>query len=266
MRWQALPGDRADGVILKRVQLWSSGGGVQSAAIAALIVLGDLRPDLCVIVDTEREQSTTWKYMDEVISPAFKKVGRVLHRVPKSHFATVDLYGGKDGDTLLMPVFTNKSGEIGKLPTYCSTEWKERVVKRWANAQGCEAVDMWIGISADEKHRMRSSSDGKWSYRHPLIERAMNRGDCEALVKRMGWPQPPRSSCWNCPNHTAQEWRDIKENKPEDWAQAVKFDAEIRLKDQNAFLHHDCVPLKDADLSERNGVLFNHCDTGMCFV
>jgi enterochelin esterase-like enzyme len=45
--------------LTERTQLWASGGGVQSAAIAALIVQGKLRPDLAVIVDTEREQSTT---------------------------------------------------------------------------------------------------------------------------------------------------------------------------------------------------------------
>lgn len=37
--------------------LWSCGGGTQSAAIAALIVRGDLpKPDLSIIVDTERER------------------------------------------------------------------------------------------------------------------------------------------------------------------------------------------------------------------
>lgn len=251
----------------RRTQIWSSGGGTQSAAIAALIVLGELpKPDLAVIVDTEREQSTTWKYMDEVITPALAKVGLVLHRVKKSEFATVDLYGGADGETLLMPVFTNQSGEIGKLPTYCSNEWKTRVVRRWATAQGCKQADIWLGISADEKHRLKSGK-GKWGYKHPLVARGMNRNNCEILVvERMGWPKPPRSSCWNCPNHLQAEWRDIKENKPTDWSEAVKFDHEMRQIDPHAFLHPDCVPLDQADLSDKNGVLFQHCDSGMCFV
>lgn len=250
---------------MKRTQIWSSGGGVQSNAIAALLVLGELKSDLNVIVDTEREQSTTWKYMNEVTLPALAKVGLVIHRVPKSQFATVDVFGGAQGESILMPVFTNQSGDIGKLPTYCSQEWKTRVVRRWATARGVTECDMWLGISCDEKHRMKKSS-GKWGYAHPLIERGMNRGDCEALVSRMGWPPAPRSSCWNCPNHTQMEWRDIKENKPDDWVQAVQFDKQIRLRDPNAFLHSDCIPLDEADLSEHNGVLFSHCDTGMCFV
>lgn len=65
---------------MKRAQLWASGGGVQSAAIAALIVTGKIRPDLAIIVDTEREQSTTWRYMDEVISPALQSVGNSKSR------------------------------------------------------------------------------------------------------------------------------------------------------------------------------------------
>ena len=54
-----------------RIQLWSSGGGTQSAAIAVLILQGKLpRPDLAVIADTEREKASTWAYMDEYTQPA----------------------------------------------------------------------------------------------------------------------------------------------------------------------------------------------------
>ena len=249
-----------------RTQIWSSGGGVQSAAIAALIVSGRIKaPDFAVIVDTEREQSTTWDYMDRVVQPALQGVGVTLHRVPKSQFATVDLWGGAEGESLLLPVFTTQSGEEGKLPGYCSNEWKKRVTHRWAAFQGIKSADFWIGISTDEMKRVQKSV-GKWKNRYILIEHRMNRAECIELVKRMGWPEPPRSSCWMCPNHTAHEWRDIRDNKPEDWEQAIQFDREIRRKDPHAFLHHDCVPLDQADLDERNGILFEHCDSGLCFV
>lgn len=60
---------------MKRTEIWSNGGGVQSAAIAALIYMGEIRPDLAIIVDTEREMQTTWKYFDEVTKPALESVG-----------------------------------------------------------------------------------------------------------------------------------------------------------------------------------------------
>lgn len=252
---------------MTRTQIWASGGGVQSAAIAALIVSGRIAPpDLAVIADTEREQSTTWAYLRDVTGPALERMGVILHRVPKSDYATVDLYGGKGGDTLLIPAFTNQSGEIGKLPAFCSNEWKLRVVRRFATSLGIKGGDTWIGISTDEMRRLQKAGRGKWRQRYVLIEQRMNRHDCDVIVERMGWPKAPRSSCYMCPNHTPGEWRDIRDNKPIDWRAAIQFDREMRLTDPHAFLHSDCVPLDQADLEESNGALFEHCDSGHCFV
>lgn len=249
----------------ERTQIWASGGGVQSAAIAALIVRGELpKPHLAVIVDTEREQSSTWAYMDGVIVPALAKVGVTLHRVRKSDYATVDLYGGEDGDSLLLPAFTTQRGAVGKMPGFCSNEWKRRVMQRWATAQGVTAATIWLGISVDEKQRM-SFVAGKWENRYPLVELRKNRGDCVALVERMGWPSAPRSSCWMCPQHHDREWREIKVERPEDWRQAVAFDREIRERDPHVYLHESGAPLDQVDLTERNGDLLGGCASGYCF-
>lgn len=242
----------------KRIQVWSSGGGTQSAAIAALICKGELKPDIAVIVDTEREVQTTWDYHDAVIVPALALVGVVLHRVPKSKYATVDLYGS--GDKLLIPAFTNKNGSVGKLPTYCSNEWKARVVQRFCSDVMPEATDfdIWLGISRDESHRMRSGKlVGKWQYKHPLIDdkRLMSRKDCIALVESMGWPKPPRSRCWMCPNQGKAEWKDLMENSPLDFAKAVKFEVEIKKKDPN-------IMLRKGDDDDAQG----DCMSGMCYV
>lgn len=254
--------------VMQRTQIWASGGGTQSTAIAALIVLGKLpKPDLAVIADTGREQSSTWSYLEEVTRPALAKVGVQMHRVPAADFATVDLYGGEDKDTLLIPAFTDQSGEIGKLPAFCSNEWKQRVVRRWATTQGVLAADVWIGISTDEMQRLKKPSKGKWRDKYVLVEQRMNRWECERLVIRMGWPKPPRSSCWMCPNHTQEEWRDIRDNKPDDWQEAIHFDRYIRIRDPHAYLHSDCVPLDEANLDDSNGVLFGHgCSSGHCYV
>lgn len=189
-----------------------------------------------------------------------------LHRIAARDFATVDLWGGAAGDTLLIPAFTNKSGEIGKLASYCSNEWKRRVVQRWATRQGVKAADVWLGISTDELDRVQVKRGGKWGNRYVLAELRLARWECQQIIAAMGWPEAPRSSCWMCPNHTQSEWRDIRDNKPADWAAAVRFDREIRKRDPNAFVHSDCVPLDKADLDERNGVLFGHgCTSGHCF-
>jgi hypothetical protein len=248
------------------MNIWSFGGGVQSCAIAALIVRGELeKPDIAVIADTHFEQSTTWEYLDNVVNPALSAIGLNVVRIPASEFSTVGLYGGKGKNTLLIPAFTNQSGEIGKLSGFCSNEWKVRVMTRWLRQQNVTSGVRWLGFSVDEMRRVQKD-ESNWKKRYPLIEKRLNRWECVSLVESMGWPTPPRSSCWMCPNHTQVEWRDIRDNKPEDWKQAVDFDKAIRLRDQNAFVHSDCVPLDEANLDDMNESFFNRCDSGVCFV
>lgn len=252
---------------IDRTQIWSSGGGVQSNAIAALIITGGLpKPDLAVIVDTERERSTTWDYMDRFTSPALAEVGVDLVRVSKSDFATKDLYGGKDMDTVLIPAFTTESGEVGKLPTYCSNEWKREVMRRWATKQGVIAATVWMGITIDEKRRVKQPI-GKWQNYYPLIEKRMTRGDCIALVKRMGWPEPPRSACWMCPNQRHDEWRWQQQHAPSDHGKAIRFERQIQQRDDCLWLTDTGQPLADADLSTPDDLFAApNCDSGVCFV
>jgi hypothetical protein len=248
---------------MERIQLWSNGGGVQSAAIAGLIVTGKLpRPDYAVIIDTEREKQSTWVYLDSVIRPELARVGLEVHRVPKSAFATVDLYG-KNGD-LLLPAFTTQSGELGKLNTYCSNEWKQRCSKRWAKSIGLTYVENWLGISADEVRRVRNHDSNWWHLRFPLVfDVRMTRRECVALVESLGWPPAPRSACWMCSNMGNPEWLEIKTNRPAEFHKAVQLDKSLRARDPHIYLHSSGKPLDEVDLSadESQGNLFENTCT-----
>lgn len=241
---------------------------MQSTAIAALIIQGHLpKPDLAVIADTERELSTTWNYLNKYTAPALAAIGVPIHRVKKSEYATVDLYGGSDGKSLLIPVFTTQGEDIGKLPGYCSNEWKARVIQRWASkVHVVKAATFWMGISTDEQKRA-STPLGKWEKRYPLIEKNISRADCFAIVESMGWPTPPRSSCYMCPNHREDEWDWQRINAPADHAKAIIFDRDMRKIDPHAWLHPSVEPLADVKFDSENEVMFGkHCQTGLCFV
>ena len=249
----------------ERLQVWSNGGGMQSAAIAALIVSGAIAPpDVAVIADTGYERSTTWDYLQAVIAPALLTVGVTMHRVKSQDYATVGLWSLK-GHDLLLPVYTTQGGEIGKLPTFCSQEWKRRVVQRWiVERYAPKAVTTWLGFSLDEQERAIREK-GKWQRRFPLLERGMTRDMCLHLVSHMGWPMPPRSSCWMCPNHRQAEWRDIRDQTPTQWDQAIAFERMIQSHDPHAWLHASGVPLGSADLGDSQEVLFKHCENESCF-
>jgi hypothetical protein len=258
-----------------RTQFWSDGGGVQSAAIAALIIKGLLpRPDLIAIADTERERSTVWEYLDQVIQPALSRVGLKVERVPKSEFAREDLWedwGNKNEPQMLMPVFiANADGSTGRLKTLCSSRWKRRVMQRWLRKQGVKQTDAWIGFSLDEMRRVRTSEELWYQFRYVLIfDVPMRRGECMNLIETMGWPPAPRSACYQCPNREDPEWSDMKRNSPADFAKAVALEYKMREMRPDFFLHRSLRPLDTVDfdgaqLSMLPGDTVNSCSEG-CF-
>lgn len=246
-------------------EVWSCGGGTQSAAIAALIVKGILpKPDIAVIADTGRERSSTWAYYSGVLKPALSSVDVDLMRIHKDVYATVDLWGGSDGSDLLIPAFTDKEG-AGKLPTYCSNEWKRRVIMRWLKHRKVVKAHNWIGFSLDELDRVRTGPPAWFQSYYPLIfgPKPLRRAGCVQECLSLGWPLPPRSSCWMCPNHSNEEWKEIKAS--EDWAKVIAFDAEIRLKDSHVFLHKDLKPIDQCQFISPSDA-DDSCQTGFCFV
>lgn len=241
-------------------QIWSCGGGVQSAAIAVLIVQGRLpKPDYAIIIDTEREKETTWQYYDTVLKPELAKVGINLQRVPKSRYATVDLYSGEEQDTIVIPAF-NPPGP--QLPTYCSGEWKRDVVMRFCRDEGIERCQNWLGISLDEMQRVRTARRAWFQPRYPLIfDVPKSRGACIELVRMMGWPPAPRSSCWMCPHQSDDEWQALTMH---DRSKAINFEYEMQQRDSNLFLHSSCQSLHLVNFDLRDGNR-DGCQTGFCF-
>lgn len=235
---------------MSRTIIWSYGGGVQSVAIAALIIQKQLpMPDMAIIVDTGYEKSTTWEYMDNVVSPALKSIGLVVQRVPKGRYATVD-YLSKNGRYVLIPAFTTQSGR-GKLPCWCSGEWKRNVVRRWARAQGIKQVIHWVGMSTDESKRGKGSRLQWWENQYPLIDVVpTSRAECFALIESVGWPAPSRSSCWMCPNQSDVEWKTQQLNHPEDHKKAIEFERLIRKHDKHVYLHKSPRLLSEIDFTK----------------
>ncbi len=169
-------------------QILNYGGGRQTVALCILIAEGAYeRPDPIVIADTGREKPSTWDYLEEVMQPYLERAGLKVEIAPRS-LAYVDLYSHQ-GD-LLLPVYTKK----GKLPAFCSSEWKQRVVRRYLKSQGVEGGMNWIGYAIDERKRYKPTKEdqrGPWYRRFPLFDLHLTKADCRALIDRAGLPLPP---------------------------------------------------------------------------
>lgn len=126
---------------------------------------------------------------------------------------------------------------------------------------------------------MKPSRDAWCRHRWPLIEREMSRHDCLRWLERRGFPQPPRSACTYCPFHSDHEWRRLKRDEPDAFAEAVTFERDLqRLHADNnpkgrligtPFLHDSLRPLGEVDFSEdstQGQLKFgNECE-GLCGV
>jgi len=93
----------------------------------------------------------------------------------------------------------------------------------------------------------------------------------------------PRSACKWCPLRSNAEWREMRDHRPDEWADACDFDDAQRAADREGqkrrkfsvglpYIHRQLVPLREADLGgegERQGggcgTLFDGQD-GMCDV
>lgn len=259
----------------ERTQVWSCGGGTQSAAIAALIVQGRLpKPDIALMIDTEREKSSTWEYLEAVLRPNLLVVGVEITVVKKSLFTTCDLYSGDKVQPvkLLLPMYTTQAGNAkpSKLHTYCSNEWKQRVAMRYLRSIGVKQCTNWLGMSVDEASRLKDSPHRWIEYAYPLAHTIpTTRAECVQIVHEIGWPPAPRSACKMCPNMRYDEWYDMYWNHPSDFVEAVEIEKQVRVVDPHVFLYMTGVPLSEVDFSQPPTSKADHshdCNSGMCFV
>jgi len=183
-----------------------------------------------------------------------------------------------------LPAFTlSPEGDIGIIPRQCTWDFKvvpldqaARKIGGIKRGQKTVGVIQWIGISLDEVVRMKPGRHPWSEHRWPLIEKRITRHDCKRWMESHGYPEPPRSACLYCPYHSDHEWRRLRDDEPESFAEAVRVDKEIRRLKQKAgfknlpFVHRLCVPLDEVDFrtDEDHGqqTLFgNECE-GMCGV
>ena len=254
-------------------QVWACGGGTQSCAIAVLIIQGKLpKPDISVIADTGRECAETWRYLDSVLTPELAKVGIAIERISAERFSYcgTNLFNARGSS--LMPMYSTEGGRKSKLPGYCSKYWKGDVCQRYLSEVHSlteSEIVKWLGYGKEEQTRWTRCMSGK-DYTEgriflPLVTAvSLNRAECQALVKSMGWPVPaPRSRCWMCPNQRDEEWAALS---AEELNRAVEVEREIQLKDPDVWLHRSCIPLDQVDFSQPEDLFSRPCDSGMCFV
>lgn len=267
-----------------KLRVLSLGAGVQSTTLALMAAHGEIgpMPDLCIFADTDAEPAAVYEQVRWLSS------GNVLP-FPVRTVSAGSLKGELDaacaGDARAdgRPPFFVRSpkGKLGQIQRQCTQDYKILPLSRehrrllgFKPRQRIPAasVEVWIGISIDEVVRAGAAADAWACNRYPLLELRMSRRDCEQWLTKKGYPVPSKSACTFCPYRSNAEWRLLRDNDPEAFAEAVRVDEAIRGMHKHGrirgelFVHRTGKPLAEVDLStaeERGqGNMLMVCEAG----
>lgn len=246
----------------------SLGAGVQSSALALMAAKGEVgpMPDCAIFADTQAEPASVYRWLDWLES----QLPYPLYRVTAGNLETDELRirrSGKSGKLYMkgsIPAFVLKEdGRTGLLGRKCTSDYKiipiQRKVRELVGikrgGRGVVLAKMWIGISTDEWHRMKPSRVDYIENIWPLIDKKMSRKHCLDWMRKNGFPEPPRSACVFCPFHGDAEWRRLRDEEPEEWQRAIKFEQAMQEAQRNQevlrsvpYLHQSCKPLATVDI------------------
>jgi hypothetical protein len=248
----------------RRLVALSLGAGVQSTTLALLAVEGVLpKPDSAIFADTGWEPAAVYAHLDR-LTAVLEPAGIPVYRVSKGNLRRDAI--DPEHRYASVPYFVrNPDGSEGMGRRQCTSEYKLAPIRRKVRELlGAAAPDFrrvpkgnvceqWVGFSTDEIERANRRNDsGGVSYlttRYPLLDLGMSRKDCDRWLTARGW-STTKSACIGCPFHGNAQWRALRDDHPEEWADAVEFDAAIRNGGSHgmplngeAFLHRSRVPL-----------------------
>lgn len=244
----------------------SLGAGVQSSTIALMAAHGEITPmpDAAIFADTQAEPASVYRWLEWLEG----QLPFPVHRVTRGDMTQESLVikQRKNGNgfwskSLIPAYIENKDGSRGIMGRQCTYSYKveqlERAVRRLGQVKRGQkqiTVTQWIGISWDEIQRIKPSRVAWSQHRWPLVEKRMGRRDCLKWMESHGYPKPPRSACVYCPFHSDDEWRRLRDEEPDEFERAVRFEKDlqaVKAKTERMrgipFLHPSLIPLDQVD-------------------
>jgi hypothetical protein len=267
---------------MPQLRTFSYGGGVQSTAALVLAARGDIDYStfLFANVGDDSEHPDTLAYVHDIAMPYAISNGIVLREIQR--IPTRGRSANKI-ETIYQRVMTSRSQVIpGYLATSgapgnrsCTTDFKIRTIARVQKELGATPDNpavVGLGISIDEYQRMRTDSGIAWQIlEYPLIDLRLTRADCRRIIVEAGLPVPPKSACYFCPYQSLRRWRDMKEHRPDLFANAVALEQRMLTiaaeRNDAIYLTSKLIPLEQAVAGTQHELDLDTddaCESGFC--
>ena len=281
------------------IRVLSLGAGVQSTALLCMSV-DDVVPlyDFAIFADTGGEPKKVYDHL-RICEEECERAGIQFVKVSAGDLREQYLDALADDSKRYAGIpfhVKNPDGSHSMARRHCTGDYKIKPIETYMRRQilGLKprerapkevVVEHHFGISYDEIMRVKDSQ-AKWKVHcYPFVgigctaaeDRMWKRHDCiKWLEENRPGMEVTRSACWYCPYHSNDFWRWLRDDNPDEWDQAVEFDAQIRRAPHREgkemrgeqYLHRSNVPLPQADLrtdaEKGQPDLFNNECDGMC--
>lgn len=249
----------------------SYGGGTQSTAMILMALNGKYglqRPDFGVYADTGGEPEFINEYVRYFIDFVKQKYDFDIYITQyKQGIVHKLLYeeerkskSGLGYTSSSPPYFTlNPDGTKGMMMRQCTPDFKTNPIAKLINSklERGEKYRMWIGISFDERSRMKISTNKRRINYYPLVDNFIRRKDSIDYILSLGIKKPQRSSCYFCPFHSDRYWQWLKDFHFEEFNKACEFEKAVQARQNDyatskIFLHSSCKLLDQVIFTDKN--------------
>jgi len=185
----------------------SHGGGVNSYALQLYLKDQGYKFE-SVFVDTGCERPETYQFL--------KRVNQFLKTNNKQPITIINAMehgfpAQREFNGLMYSFYLSKKTIPSRMYRDCSQKFK---IKPKENYFSKPCIN-FIGIDAGEKNRIKNWKPSKGiKDKFPLIEVGIDRAECKRIIKRHGFPIPPKSACYICFNSTHADWRNLRNDHP----------------------------------------------------
>ena len=240
------------------------------------------RPDFAVYADTGAEPKFVNEYIRYFIGYVKEKYDFDIYTTQHKNGLVEHLKNGKKQDrngqfytSSVPPLFTLAlDGTKGMLMRQCTSDFKTQPCNKLINShlKRAEKYRFWLGISFDERSRMKVSPSKRRENYYPLVENFINRVDSINYLKSKGVKPAQRSSCFFCPFHSDRYWIWLRKYHPIEFQRAVEIETVMNnLGDKGTcryFLHPSLVTLDKVQFKNENQLnmfpeMIDECD-GLC--
>lgn len=194
---------------MRATSVLSYGAGVNTTALAIMLVRKEMPFDVAVFADTGAELPETYSYLD------------VAQRYLERHGVEFKVVRSRNGT--LYETCRRRKVVPSKIWRWSTRDYKITPIHAYYRSLGTR-IREYMGIAYDEVGRMKASKEDYITSEFPLIDWKMTRADCIRVIKSAHLPVPVKSGCYFCPFQDIPRWQDLYVRHNDLFLKAMKLE------------------------------------------